>query len=428
MSPEQTYLVSAGLGLAALFALHRSHRSNSRRRLVTVLPTSKVQGVFIGLVEVKGTAETASPFVSYLSELPCVLYSWSVGEHWRREVEETYTDSEGRQQRRTRVETGVAIVASGGDEAPFYLRDDTGHMLLHPQGAEVRPRTLFSETCGPASGLYFGKGPAGAIPNSTFIRTFSESGIRLHDMLFVVGKARERGDIVAPEIAADKNAPMYLLTVESEEQVTGRLGRSMGLWVVFSMGLAGGAGWLTGNLAGKETAVIYAASGAGGIALLWGLTWVWMVYNSLVDSRNRVRQGWSQVEVQLARRRDLIPSLVAAVQGLCAHEQDLQADVAALRNHAQDGHAAGGEVRMLAERYPVLKTDPAFMSLQHELIQTEQRIALARSYFNDVATGYNNRIEVFPDNVIARLTGFQRQPLMEAMEFERAEVKVDFAL
>ena len=427
MTAQNQYLIGSVLSLLSLGALYRSHRSNRHRRLIQVLPTSRVQGVFIGLVEVKGTAETESPWRSYLAEEPCVLYSWTVGEHWRREVTETYTDNEGRTQTRTRVESGVTAVASGGESAPFYLRDETGHLLLHPDGAEVRPRTLFSSTCGPMDPLYYGKGPAWGVPDSTHTRTFTETGIRLHDLLYVVGKAREREDVVAPEIAADEQSPMYLLTVESEEQVIGRLGRSMGMWVLLSMALAAGAGYLMGEVQSDAAAVVWAIGGAAIIFGLWSLTWIWMVYNSLIDARNRTRQGWSQVEVQLARRRDLIPSLISTVQGLCGHEEGVLSAVAALRSHTDDSHATGRDALVLAERYPVLKTSEAFVSLQRELIQTEQRIALARSYFNDVATGYNNRIEVFPDNVIGRLTGFQRQPLMEAGEFERAEVRVDFA-
>jgi hypothetical protein len=103
-----------GLGLLSLLGLLMSHRANRRRRLLTALPTSLVQGVFIGLVELKGTAESESPHISFLSEKKCVLYSWSISESWQREVEETYTDSDGKTQRRTRTESGSTTVASGG--------------------------------------------------------------------------------------------------------------------------------------------------------------------------------------------------------------------------------------------------------------------------------------------------------------------------
>lgn len=81
----------------------------------------------------------------------------------------------------------------------------------------------------------------------------------------------------------------------------------------------------------------------------------------------------------------------------------------------------------LAERYPTLKTDGAFQNLQKQLIETEQRIALARAYFNDIATAYNTKIEIFPDSLLAALTGFKPQTLLTAQDFERASVEVKLA-
>ena len=94
MSNAQPIFAAVAGALSPLF-LWLSHRANRRRRLVTALPTSQVQGVFIGLVELKGTAESEVPFTSWLAERHCVLYSWSVSEHWRRTVQETYTDAQG---------------------------------------------------------------------------------------------------------------------------------------------------------------------------------------------------------------------------------------------------------------------------------------------------------------------------------------------
>ena len=220
---EQGHLVLAGgAAIFAVASLFAGHRANKRRRLLTALPTSSVQGVFIGLVELKGSAETERPFTSWLANQSCVLYSWRVDEHWRRVVQESYTDQNGRRQTRTRVETGVVTVANGGESAPFYLRDDSGVILINPDGAEIRPLSLVQMTCGPSHPFYYDRGPRGAIPNTTMTRTFVETGIPLHTQLFVVGEARERTDIVAPEIHAAPKAPLYLLTTESEEQVLSR--------------------------------------------------------------------------------------------------------------------------------------------------------------------------------------------------------------
>jgi len=421
--------IAAGLGLLSLLFLGLSHRSNRKRRLVQVLPTSKVQGVFIGTVELKGTAESEAPFTAFLSGRLCVLYSWNVSEHWRRTVTETYTDSQGKTQTRTRTESGSTTVASGGQSAPFYLRDDTGVVLVHPEGAEVRPSTLYSDTCGPSHPFYYGKGPAGAVSDSTHRRTFTEQGIVLHGEVFLVGHARERADIVAPEIAAEKDAPLYLVTVQTEEQVLRGYGASLKVWGILGLLAAGGAGAVIQQWPG-------AGLGAGIFSAAWGLTWLWMVYNSLVDARNRVRQGWSLIEVQLKRRHDLIPQLLTCVEALRSHEQEVLTAVTAMRtqlsatppgDRGPDFHGVSRVLLGVAEKYPVLKTDGAFLSLQKELTETEQRIALARGYYNDIATAYSTRIQVFPDLLLAKLTGFQPHRLLEAEDFERARVELKLA-
>lgn len=429
MSNAQPIFAAVAGALSPLF-LWLSHRANRRRRLVTALPTSQVQGVFIGLVELKGTAESEAPFTSWLAERHCVLYSWSVSEHWRRTVQETYTDAQGRTQTRTRVETGSTVVASGGESAPFYLKDESGAILVRPDGAEVKSKTLFSQTCTPLNSLYYSKGPAGAIMDSTFTRTFHESGIELHSRVFLVGQARERSDVVAAEIAASKGVPMYLVTVQSEEQVVRGYGISLHVWAVLGLIAAGGAAWL----GWEYWPTVFAAAGL--YLTLWLCTWVWMFYNSLVDTRNRVRQGWAQLEVQLQRRHDLIPPLVAVVEGMKSHERDTQESLAALRTQLQatapgvsgpDFHGIATTVIGVAEAYPELKSDTVFLDLQRRLIETEQRIALARAYYNDIATAYNTRLEIMPDAIIAKMGGFRHVNLLEASGFERAVVEVKFA-
>ncbi len=414
------------LPLLALFLLWQSHRQNRKRRLVGNLPTSKTQGVFIGLVELKGTAECEQPLTSYLAEIPCVAYSWTVSEQWRRTVQERYTDQNGKQQTRTRVESGWAVVASGGEETPFYLEDDTGVVLVRPHGAEVRQRQVFQELCGPMDSTYYGKGPALPIPHTTMVRSFHESAIPLHQAIFAVGQSRERQDVVAPELAHDKDAPLYLLTVESESQVIRRYGWNLWLFNLGGLAAACGAGHLLGQVPGALIA-------AAGYLMLWASSWCIMARNSLVDVRNRARQGWANLEVQFKRRHELLPQLVSVVQATQKHEAELQPTLARLRTQAElqdwDGpsgetHAVSQEVRAVAERYPDLQADAAFRQLNEELIATEQRIALARAYFNDVATAYNTRLEQFPDNLLGKLSGLVRQPLLHAEDFERARVDV----
>ena len=138
------------IGCALAFAcLIVSVRAGRHQRLVNDLPTSKTTGVFIGLVELKGIAESDQPLTSYLASQPCVIYEWSVQEHWSRTVTETYTDSKGNRQTRTRRESGWTTVASGGDAISFYLKDDCGVIRINPAGAKVEPQSIFSQTCTP---------------------------------------------------------------------------------------------------------------------------------------------------------------------------------------------------------------------------------------------------------------------------------------
>jgi hypothetical protein len=138
----------------------------------------------------------------------------------------------------------------------------------------------------------------------------------------------------------------------------------------------------------------------------------------------------------LKRPADLIPTLVAVVSGLRDYERNVQTEVAALRAQVQvtapgqagpDPAAVAPSIRAVAEAYPELKANQSFLDLQRQLSETEQRIALARSYFNEMATFYNTRLQVVPDRFVARLGRLQPQPLMAAADFERAPVHMAFA-
>ena len=213
------YLPILGL-LLGFLCIYGAFRSGRKWRLVDGLPTSKTTGVFIGLVEIAGTAECSAPLTCYLAATACVWYHWSVEEEWSRTVTETYTDSEGKTQTRTRTESGWTTVAEGGEQVPFYLRDDCGIILVRPDGAKVEPKQVFSQYCGRFDPLYYGKGPARAIADSNHRRRFVEQAVPHRAMLFVVGQARERQDVIAAEIAHDPRAPLFLISTRSKAQVS----------------------------------------------------------------------------------------------------------------------------------------------------------------------------------------------------------------
>jgi hypothetical protein len=275
--------------------------------------------------------------------------------------------------------------------------------------------------------------------NSDGVRRFSEKAIPLQSPLFLVGQARERQDIVAPEIAADPNASEFLISVRSEEEVSGGLGWQ--IWLFFFLGAitAPGGHILSLFALGKEFDSLSIVMFIGEFCLflaLWFGGWIVTVYNSLVELRQRVEQGWGQVDIQLKRRHDLIPNLVDTVKGYRDHEASTQQALAELRSQlsatapgeaGDDPRSVQSQINILKEAYPDLKANQNFLALQQSLSDTEQRIALARSYFNSIATFYNTRLEVVPDRFIAALGGMKPRALMEANDFERAPVEVKFA-
>lgn len=435
--PAEYPQVVAGTAVASAAFLWLSLRLRRSERLLRDLPTSKVQGVFIGLVELSVTAESERPFTAQISGRPCVQYAYRVEEQWSRTVTETYTDDRGQSQTRTRVEEGWTTISSGGESEAFYGQDDSGVVLIRPEGAKTEPVTLFDETVTRASPLYFGKAPAMGIPNSTGRRRFVEHGIPLHAPIFVVGQARERQDVVAPEIAASSDSAIFLISAKTKEAV--EVSYAAYSWLAWAAGLA--AACATGYLGIKslhpQGEPVVGAAGLGGLYLAaWATGWVWMAYNSLVNLRARVRQGWSLVEVELKRRNDLIPNLASVVSGLSDHEAEVQGAVSTLRAQltatrpgepGPDIGGVAGTLRAVVERYPNLVAQEGFSRLQKKLVETEQRIALARTYYNDIATQFATRVGQVPDTWLAGAASIRPEPLLSAADFERAPVKVNLS-
>ena len=169
----------------------------------------------------------------------------------------------------------------------------------------------------------------------------------------------------------------------------------------------------------------------------WG---VW-TYNRLVTLRNQVQNAWKQIDVQLKRRHDLIPNLVAAVKGAMEFERDTLERVMNARNRAvaapsiPESIAAEGELsRVLrqlfavVENYPTLRANENVLKFQEELTTTENQLGFARQFYNDVAMRFNTQQEVFPASVIAHQFGFQRAEFFAAGEEDRPTPQVDLSL
>jgi LemA protein len=168
--------------------------------------------------------------------------------------------------------------------------------------------------------------------------------------------------------------------------------------------------------------------------------WIVAIYNGLVVLRNRIENAWSQIDVQLKRRTDLIPNLVETVKGYAAHEEGVFTKVTEARaalvkaegvhDQAEANNMLTGALKTLfavAENYPQLKADQNFLMLQEELAGTESKIAYARQFYNDTVLKYDNKRETFPSNIIANLFGFKEREYFAVDEAEREPVKVDFS-
>ena len=179
--------------------------------------------------------------------------------------------------------------------------------------------------------------------------------------------------------------------------------------------------------------------------------WAIRIYNNLVNLRNRVKNGFSQIDVQLTRRYDLIPNLIEAVKGYMSHERGTLEDVINARNSAVSGlkraaadpsdpeaieALAGAEATLggtlgrlfaLTESYPDLKANQNMMQFQEELASTENKVAFARQAFNDAVMSYNNGCQNFPNNLIANNFSFKHAEFLEIEQEEKREVpKVSF--
>lgn len=165
-----------------------------------------------------------------------------------------------------------------------------------------------------------------------------------------------------------------------------------------------------------------------------------ILYNNLVQARLKVKNAWSQIDVQLQRRFDLIPNLVETVKGYMKHEEKVLTDIAELRtawaSATTVSEKAGLEnalteslktIMAVSENYPDLKANQNFSELQEELRNTENKISYARQFYNDSVTMYNEKLQMFPSNVIASLFQFKEEPLFNVESEEvKKNVKVDF--
>jgi LemA protein len=177
---------------------------------------------------------------------------------------------------------------------------------------------------------------------------------------------------------------------------------------------------------------------AAGVLALFALVLI-LLYNGLITARNRTNNAWSQIDVQLKKRYDLIPNLVETVKGYAKHERAVFTEVTKARaamagaksvaEHAKASNMISDALKSLfavAENYPQLRASENFKMLQEELSGVESKIAFSRQFYNDAVLDYNNKLQTFPSNVVAGAFGFKQREYFEAPEAERKAVKVKF--
>jgi len=165
----------------------------------------------------------------------------------------------------------------------------------------------------------------------------------------------------------------------------------------------------------------------------------WIVYNFLATGKVRIKEALSGIDVQLKRRIDLVPNLIEAVKGYAKHEKELIENVTKARTslmHAKTPHEKAESDNILAgalksifavsENYPILKANENFLNLQQELSDTESKIAYARQFYNSNVRDYNTALVTFPNNIVGKMFGFQKEEFFEAAEEERKPLKVSF--
>jgi len=413
MSDESFRLLLAGLvALVGAVLLWQSTRDQVHRRHVTDLPTSRAKGVFVGLNEVVGTAVSASPLSSRFDRIPCV---WFV---YREQTEMRRVRNDGG---RERTETVWVESGRGGEMIPFAVEDETGRVAVHPEGAEFRGTVVVDEIVGSRGGgglFAFAAGSPG--PTGRFKRY--EAIIPVGATVYVLGTARLVDDGRRPQIAAEPGEPFFI-TTRREDQLA-----RMFRWraVAASVGaIVAGAGAAVLVAGPTEPAGAVVPAVIGGLAVVGAIAVisVTLVHNGLVRLRQREERAWSLIDVQLRRRHDLIPRLVAAATAVAGHERGVQTRVAGIRSEAWTGArhevpddaevrdasvvatgqaAAARSFHALVEAYPQLTADAAFAELFDQLVDSEDRVALARGFFNESVTALRIRAQTFPASLVAR--------------------------
>jgi hypothetical protein len=411
-------------GFASVFKTRRA------RLLSQWLPTVKTKGVFIGTVELNGTAEceVGRAIKAPMSGRLCVYLETS--------IEEERLEKDGGKA----AYVWHSIKKEAGPSC-FYLRDETGAVRIDCRGAEMEKQKLYSKTFHRSHPKFSElAGGVPEAPNSTGRRRFKECGIPLHSDIYVWGRARVRSDAVAAEIAADPEIEPLFWIAKSEQsarelawakEFATKIGT--GCCCFFVVGAPLGLG-IAAALRRDDPALLFLAFVVVYVPILLGGLAITFV-NAALELRRRVDQAKANVDVELKRRADLIPALAQAAREAARHERAVLEMLAALRSQQEIWRVDDAETKRasalaplllaLGEKYPELGSNKTFAYLRQGVVDAEDRVALAREFYNNIVEAYETLRKKFPHCLIAALWRWPEANFFNAEGFEAKTIDVE---
>ena len=401
--------------------------TDRRRRLYTDQPTTPAAAVFAGRNEVEGTAWAAHPLVSHRRQVSCVWWDYVLEEERNHTRQVSSTDANGRTTTSTEHYTQWHKIDSRRQKLDqFSVVDETGSVEVRPLGAKLQPSEILRET--------FKKDREGGFfsnldNNKTGRYRETEQAIQIGQPLFVVGEAFLDPQTATPFIAKGENGN-FLVSTQPESSHTNFLGTAVIGLALLSIGLLVGANMAA--LPDAPDALRFLPAATVAIVVLVGLSGV-ITFNRLKIVGQNAERAWSLIEVQLRRRANLIPPLREAVEAQRIHESMVLAATTEARAHlpeadelasaTAESESQANELRTLwarVEALPDLRANEAFGDLQEQIVDTENRIAGARTFYNDSVTIMRDRGATFPGVLVARFVDMPNRELFLPRGFERS--------
>ena len=407
--------------------------TDRRRRVYADLGTTPAAAVSAGRNEVKGRAWHPDPLISHLTRTPSIQWDYELEEEREHTRTVSSTDADGNTTTRTETyRQWHTIDRKNGRHAHFDLVDDSGAVRVVVARASITDRQSRRDTFREEDRRSFlQKFFSGKSRTGRYRET--ENLIAIGDELYVVGEASLRDDVVEPQIASGQP---FVISTRSEESHRSTLGFFVPVLLLAAIAAGGAAGKVAAETPGMITGIAIVL-----LVVLAAATVV--VFNRLQLLVQQAARAWSLIDIQLTRRHDLIPRIAAVARAATDHERVVFESIQIARSPliddapdattvAQADHEAReqtGRIRQLLaviEDYPDLLAGEAMADLQHQLADTENRIAGSRTYYNNAVTILRNRRQTFPGVLVARWADPRRFALFGAEGFERTVPTLEY--